>query len=344
VFFALLLAIVGLVLLIACVNVASLLLARASARRREIAIRLALGAGRGRLLQQLLADSLLLCVLGAGFGLALSQITATLLARIQLPLPIPLRLQIEPDWRVAAYAALLTSFAVLACGLLPAWQSVKESIAPDLHRERKLRLRRTLVAAQIATSVIVLATGFLFLRNLIDSSAISPGFDVRHTVRADVNLPPASYSDVKKKTAYIHQVVRELAALPGIETVAAARLIPFTDNNSFGSTLSFPDNNQQVHVEFRYNAVTPEFFQAMDIPIRQGRTFSPPITQRKLSSSTGPSRSIFSAAGSPLEPSFCGDPTRRNCHTASSASWTEPKPSPSAKNNSLKCMSPSTRS
>jgi predicted permease len=275
VFFALLLAIVGLVLLIACVNVASLLLARASARRREIAIRLALGAGRGRLLQQLLADSLLLCVLGAGFGLALSQITATLLAHIQLPLPIPIRLQIEPDWRVAAYAALLTSFAVLACGLLPAWQSVTESIAPDLHRERKLRLRRALVIAQIATSVIVLATGFLFLRNLIDSSAISPGFDVRHTLRADVNLPPAGYSDLKKKTAYIHQVVGELAALPGIETVAAARLVPFTDNNSFGSTLTFPDNHQQVHVDFRWNAVTTSFFQAMDIPILQGRTFSP---------------------------------------------------------------------
>jgi predicted permease len=282
VFFALLLAIVGLVLLIACVNVASLLLARASARRREIAIRLALGAGRARLLQQLLADSLLLCLLGAGFGLVLSQITAMLLAHIQLPLPLPIRLQIQPDWRVAAYAALLTSFAVLACGLLPAWQSVKESIAPDLHRERKLRLRRALVTAQIATSVIVLATGFLFLRNLVDSSAISPGFDVRHTVRADVNLPPASYSDLKKKTAYINQVVRELAALPGIETVAAARLVPFTDNNSFGSTLIFPDNNQQVHVEFRYNAVTPDFFRAMDIPIREGRTFTSADSAEKV--------------------------------------------------------------
>jgi len=275
VFFALLLAIVGLVLLIACVNVASLLLARASARRREIAIRLALGAGRGRLLQQLLADSLLLCVLGSGFGLALSQLTARLLARIQLPLPIPIRLQIQPDWRVAAYAALLTSFAVLACGLLPALQSVTESIAPDLHRERKLRLRRALVTAQIATSVIVLATGFLFLRNLVDSSAISPGFDVRHTLRADVNLPPASFKDPKKKDAYIDQVLHELAALPGIDAVAAARLVPFTDNTTFGSTLTFPDNNQKVRTYFRWNAVTPGFFGVMDIPIRRGRTFSP---------------------------------------------------------------------
>src|SRR6266480_5513266 len=187
-FFAVLLAITGLVLLIACVNVASLLLARASARRGEIAIRLALGASRGRLLQQLLAESVLLALLGAVFGLALSQVTATLLARIQLPLPIPIYLQITPDWRVAAYCALLTTLATLVCGLLPAVQSVKESIAPNLKRESKLRLRRALVTAQIATSVIVLTTGFLFLRNLVDANSISPGFDVRHTLRADVNL------------------------------------------------------------------------------------------------------------------------------------------------------------
>ncbi len=198
---------------------------------------------------------------------------------IQLPLPIPIRLQIQPDWRVAAYAALLTSFAVLACGLLPAWQSVKESIVPDLHRERRLRLRRALVTAQIATSVIVLATGFLFLRNLVDSSAISPGFDVRHTVRADINLPPASYADLKKKTAYIDQAVRELAALPGIETVAAAHLIPFTDNTTFGSTLTFPENNQQVQVEFRWNAVTPEFSRPWIYRFARAKPFRPPVEQ-----------------------------------------------------------------
>jgi hypothetical protein len=173
VFFAMLLAVVGLVLLIACVNVASLLLARASARRREFAIRLALGAGRGRLMQQFMAESLLLSLLGAGFGLALAQITATLLAAVQLPLPLPLRFRVAPDWRVAAYAAILTTFAVFACGMLPALQCLKESIATDLHREAKMRLRRTLVAAQIATSVVVLATGFLFLRNLMEGAALS---------------------------------------------------------------------------------------------------------------------------------------------------------------------------
>lgn len=274
VFFAMLLAVVGLVLLIACVNVASLLLARASARRREFAIRLALGAGRGRLMQQFMAESLLLSLLGAGFGLALAQITATLLAAVQLPLPLPLRFRVAPDWRVAAYAAILTTFAVFACGMLPALQCLKESIATDLHREAKMRLRRTLVAAQIATSVVVLATGFLFLRNLMEGAALSPGFDLRRTLRADVYLPPAGFSDPQKKTAYINRVLDELAAIPGIEAVAAARLVPFTDNTSYGSRLTFPDNGQRVQASFKWNAVTTAFFRAMDIPIRQGRTFS----------------------------------------------------------------------
>ncbi len=274
-FFAMLLVVTGLVLLIACVNVASLLLARASARRREIAIRLALGAGRGRLLQQLLADSLLLSLLGAALGLALAQVTAVLLARIHLPLPIPIRLQIEPDWRLAVYAAILTTFAALACGLLPAWQSLKESLTHDLHREGRMRLRRTLVAAQIATSVIVLTTGFLFLQNLIHSSAISPGFDLRHTLRANVNMPPTGYSDASRKAEYINQVVDSLAALPGIESAAAARIVPFNGGTRFMVRISFPDNRERKDAFFFWNAVTPSYFRAMGIPMLQGRTFSP---------------------------------------------------------------------
>ncbi|MGO9262649.1 MAG: ABC transporter permease [Bryobacteraceae bacterium] len=274
-FFAMLLAVTGLVLLIACVNVASLLLARASARRREIAIRLAIGASRGRLMQQLLADSLLLSLLGAAVGLALAEVTAVLLARIHLPLPIPIRLQIEPDWRLAVYAAVLTTFAALACGLVPAWQSLKESFAHDLHRERRMRLRSALVAAQIAISVIVLTTGFLFLRNLIHSTALSPGFDVLHTLRASVNMPPAGYSDAGSKAQFINRVVDSLAALPGIQSAAAARIVPFNGATRFGAPISFPDNGERKDAFFFWNAVTPGFFRAMSIPLLQGRSFSP---------------------------------------------------------------------
>jgi len=273
-FFAMLLAVVGLVLLIACVNVASLLLARASARRQEIAIRLSLGASRGRLLQQMLIESLMLSVLGSALGLAMAQVVASLLARIQLPLPMPIRLQIEPDWRVALYAAMLSIAACLATGLLPAWQSVRESISSHLHRERRLRLRRVLVAAQVSISVIVLATGFLFMRNLFKSTAISPGFDVRQTLRAEVHLPPGPYKEISRKNMYFDQALRELAAIPGIEAVAAARIIPFTDSTRFGMDLTFSDTGETRQASFHWNAVTPDFFRAMDIPVFQGRPFS----------------------------------------------------------------------
>jgi predicted permease len=273
-FFAMLVAVTGLVLLIACVNVASLLLARASVRQREIAIRIAIGASRARLLQQLLADSLLLSLLGAGCGLALAEFTAAMLARIHLPLPIPIRLQIEPDWRLALYGAFLATVSVLACGLAPAWQAMKDSIAHDLHRERKMRLRRLLVATQIAISVIVLTTGFLFLRNLLHSTALSPGFDVTHTIRANVNLPPSGYTDGRKKTAYIDQIVTSLAALPGVESAAAASILPFNGGTRFGVALTFPDNGERTQAFFHWNAVTAEFFRAMSIPMVQGRTFA----------------------------------------------------------------------
>lgn len=187
-----LLVVVGLVLLIACVNVANLLLARTSTRRQEIAIRLSFGASRGRLLQQLLAESLVLSTLGAALGLALAQVTATLLAGVQLPLPLPFQLHLELDWRVTLYAALLGAVATLVCGLLPVWQTLRESLSAGVRRERRLSLRRFLVAAHVALSAVVLATGSLFLRNLLRSTAISPGFDLRQTVRAEVFLPPAA--------------------------------------------------------------------------------------------------------------------------------------------------------
>ncbi len=272
-FFLVLLAVVGLVLLIACVNVAGLLLARASARRREIAVRLALGASRRRLLQQLLVESVLLALLGAASGLLMAQVVASLLARISLPLPLPFRLQITPDWRVAGYAALLTIAATLATGLLPAWQSVREAIAPDLARGRRLRLRRALVIGQTAVSVIVLATAVLFLRNMLQASGIAPGFDVVHTLRADVYLPPERYASPQPILAYVDRSLAELRAVPGITSAAAARIVPFTDSTRFGSELTFPDDGAKVQAMFQWNAVTPKYFAAMSIPLLRGRAF-----------------------------------------------------------------------
>jgi predicted permease len=273
IFFLVLLVVAALVLLIACVNVAGLLLARASARRRELAIRLSLGASRGRLLQQLLVESLLLASVGAAVGLLMAQATAVMIGRLQLPVPFPLRLMIEPDWRVVVYAAVLTAAATVLAGLLPAWQAVNESIAPDLGRERKLRVRRLLVAGQVAISLVVLATAFLFLRKLLASNSMSPGFDLQRTLRAEINLPSGTYTTPERIGSYVDRTLSELQALPGIEAVAAARIVPFIDMTQFGSTITFPDTGEKANVNFNWNAVSPDFFRVMRIPVLQGRSF-----------------------------------------------------------------------
>ncbi|HEY7333598.1 MAG TPA: ABC transporter permease [Bryobacteraceae bacterium] len=274
-FFAALLIVAGLVLLIACINVANLLLARASARRREIAVRLSLGAGRGRLLQQLLVESLLLCVLGTGGGLILARAITASLEGIQLPIPIPIHLRIDVDWRIAIYAAILTVAATITCGLLPAWQSTKESIAPDLGRDRKMRLRRALVCGQVALSLIVLAIGFLFLRNLFRENQISPGFDLRHTIRANVNLPGRKFGESKQVESYADRGIRELEAIPGIDSAAAAFILPFNGNMVFGARIDFPDTGERENVFYHWNVVTPHYFRAMGIPLLKGRYFLP---------------------------------------------------------------------
>jgi putative ABC transport system permease protein len=274
-FFTVLLALVGLVLLIASINVASMLLARATVRRQEFAIRLSLGASRGRLLQQLLAESLLLCVLGGALGFLLAHFVVRLLASIELPLPVPIQLQTDPDWRVMTYAALLAGVATIAAGLVPAWQAVRQSLNTNLKREQKLTLRRVLVGGQIAVCLVVLTTGSLFLRNLIRSSAINPGFDVRRTVRADVHLPPAQYQDPQRRNAYHAAALERLSALPGIESAAAARIIPFTDATNFSTDVTFDHTGRKQNVRFHWNAVSPDYFAAMDIPIRGGRAFLP---------------------------------------------------------------------
>ncbi len=273
-FFVTLLVIVGLVLIIACVNVANLLLARAAARTQEIATRLALGASRGRLLQQLLAESLLVSVAGAALGFFLALAAAKAAASIPLPFPVPIRLRIDPDWRVASYAAALAILSAVASGLVPAWQCVRQSLSAGMHRERKQRLRRALVVAQIAVSFVVLTTAALFLQNLARSASLGPGFDVRHTIRADVYLPPSKYQESSAILAFSDRALERLRAIPGVTAAAAARIIPFTDATTYGSALIFPDDGEKRQVQFNWNAVTADYFRAMDIPLLQGRAFS----------------------------------------------------------------------
>jgi hypothetical protein len=140
-------------------------------------------------------------------------------------------------------------------------------------RAQKLRLRRVLVAGQLAVSLVVLATAGIFLRNLLAANAISPGFDLRQTVRAEINLPSGAYETPAAIAAYVNRALPALQATPGVEAVAAAQVLPFTDSIRFGSDITFPDG-VKVQALFHWNAVTADYFRVMQIPLLSGRAFT----------------------------------------------------------------------
>src|SRR6185369_8494964 len=162
--------------LIACANVASLLLARASSREHELAVRLSIGAGRGRLVRQLLAESLLLAFLGTVAALALNLVLTSLVNGVRFPLPLPIQFLIQPDWRLMTYATAAAVASSLLCGLMPALRGTRSTINIGLKRSdrqvgaRAWNLRNALVVGQLAVSIVLLSAGFLFLRNLLIAS------------------------------------------------------------------------------------------------------------------------------------------------------------------------------
>lgn len=200
VFFTTLLVVVGLVLLIACANVAGLLLARGVSRRREIAIRLALGAGRGQLLRQLLVESSLVTLASLGAAALVNMWVAPLIRSIPVPGSEPLELQLMPDLRVLAHSLVLAIVTTLLCGMAPAFESKRLNLVPALKLgigrpgRRRFSLRHSLVAGQVAVSAMLLITSLLFLRSLIHINRVDPGFDTDHTlaVELDLECPPGA--------------------------------------------------------------------------------------------------------------------------------------------------------
>ena len=238
-FFSMLLIVVGLVLLIACANVSNLLLARASTRRQELAIRLALGAGRRRIVRQLMAESLLLALLGAGAGLLLNLWLAGILNRVELPLPIPVHILIEPDWRLLGYAAVIAVASALVAGLLPALKATRGGVSAALKRtERQVEghrsLRGGLIVTQLAVSVVLLTMGVLFVRNMTRSMTMSPGFDADGAVWASVRLVPENYPSEEQVRSVTSAALSELRSLPGVEAASVARVVPLNGNSVRG--------------------------------------------------------------------------------------------------------------
>jgi predicted permease len=269
----------GLLLLIACANVAGVVLARSAMRRREIAIRLALGASRGRLAQILLAETLLLSLAGGAAGLLLTAWLTPLLSQVRLPnTPALAPFTLYFDSNLALYSLGLALATCAACGIAPALQSARSSLLPGLKQTAlsgRSGMRRFLVAAQVAGSVLLLMTCALFLRSLMYLGNINPGFDVEHGITAKIT-PEQDWTPAQAYQA-ANELSERLAAIPGVRSVSYASLIPL-GGDAVATDVVFKDAPKdqpgiRSPIVLTGN-VGPRYFATMGIRILRGREFA----------------------------------------------------------------------
>jgi predicted permease len=279
-FTALLMAVFGLVLLIACANVASFLLARATGRTREMAVRSALGAGRGRLIRQMLVESTLLAGLAGLAGLILAYWTAPLLLALK-PASLPITLRLPVDWRVLVFTMVVSLICGVAFGLTPALRSARVQVASNLKDEtqptgyRKSRLRSMLITGQIATCAVLLVGASLCVRSLQNASSIDPGFNTQHVIAATLNPASLGYSEVQVRGFY-EQLSQHVRALPGITAASFVNHLPLgpaREQTAVTDVMS-PEPNKKDAVPVDVLRVGPGYFQTMGIPLLRGRDFS----------------------------------------------------------------------
>jgi predicted permease len=284
------LGVTGLVLLIACANVANLLLARSSARRKEIAMRAALGAGRMQIVRQLLTESILLSLLAGALGLAFGSLAANLIGSFQVPTDLPLVFDFHVDLRVVLFTVATSLLAGVAFGLLPALRASRGDLVPALKSGptqsaagRRFTLSDGLVVVQVAASLVLLIVAGLSLRSIGGARTIDPGFRTEHRVRLSFNPSLVGYDDARTATFY-RVLIQRVRELPSIESATLARSLP----------LDFEGNGGDIRVDGRppgddrlqvgASTVDEEYFRTLATRIVNGRAFtvndtatSPPV-------------------------------------------------------------------
>jgi len=272
---------VGLVLLIGCSNLAALSLARASTRHREMAIRKALGATSGRLIAQMLTESLILALLGGSAGLLLATWGVRFLLALS-PARLPREQEIGIDLRVFLFAASVSVLAAVICGILPALQAARAEMKGDLtsggrgagEGSRRNRSRNFLVMAEVALSFLLLIGAGLLIQSFRRVQAIEPGFDPTNTLAIQLSLPRARYQDRASVALFCDKLLSRLQALPGVEAVGAISLLPMSSGIRTVD-FSFPGQSLapgDAHTS-QYRIASPDYFRAMKIPLIQGRAF-----------------------------------------------------------------------
>jgi putative ABC transport system permease protein len=280
------------VLLIACANVANLLLARATARQREIAIRTALGASRARIVSQLLSEGFLLSSLGACGGLFLAWWGIDLL-RVFGPQDVPRLASAAINGRVFLFTFVAAIFSTLVFALIPALQLTRPNISESLQAGSRgavgpesHHLRRILVVAQVALSLLLLAGAGLLIKTFANLRATKPGFDPSHAAVVQLILPKAKYPEPEKHRQFFDQILPKLAVLPGVEAAGGAFPMPFSGNDA-GSAFSIagqPPRPAGQELVASHLTITLDYFRAMRTPVLRGRAFdardtkdSPPV-------------------------------------------------------------------
>ena len=275
-----LMGVVGIVLLIACANIASLLLARASSRQREIAVRLAVGATRWRLLRQLLTENLLLALLGGLAGVALARWTAGSLAFFLPPTPFPLEVDAGISPRVLLFAMALSLGTAIIFGLAPALQSTRPNLVPALkdagaaaggRRVRRGVVRQGLVVVQVTLSLVLLVTAGLFLRTLQNAQRVDPGFSLRNGVLATVDLLPAGY-DSTRGPAFFRQLLDTATTIPGVSGATLIDQVPLhLGGSDTGAEIDGYARAKDEEIALYYSRVAPRYFETMGIRLLAGR-------------------------------------------------------------------------
>jgi predicted permease len=279
---AALMVVVGLVLLIACANVASMLLARASARHKEIGIRLAIGAGRGRLMRQLVTEAVVLSLLGAVAGTLLAWWITSVVASLSLPLPIPLAFDLRIDGRVLAFTLGATFLASLFAGLAPALQATKPGLIADLRGEvsgaqaagRRWTLRDMLVAGQMAITALLLVVAGLLTRSFIAAQRTNPGFAVNRLAVVSTDTSMLQYT-AEQGERFFNEAIAKVSAIPGVESAALATRVPMQLNANTWE-IWVPGRHQPgAHGDtVQVTTVSPEYFKTMGVGIVEGRAFT----------------------------------------------------------------------
>ena len=304
---------VGAVLLIACANVAGLLLSRALSRRKEIAVRVALGAQRFAIVRQLLTESVLLALIGGVFGLGVSWAATKYFAslgRNYLPQGMPIAM----DARVLLFMAGVSLLTGILFGIFPALQLSKTNVNQTLRDEgrgstgghRRMQLRGVLVVLQVALSLMLLIGAGLLVRSFSRLLRVDPGFDPQNVLTMNVSLPTVKYADAQKQTTFFDDLLRRVSALPGVRQAAISAALPLSWKRI---TPVLPEGQPEVPLPQRpfvdIEAISPQWFQTLRVPMKAGREFieadnaqAPKvlIVNETLPAATGPTKTRWASA------------------------------------------------